>query len=180
MLGPSYRLAPASFSAAPVLHLHLRACTHCLHTAPEAATPLIANSPAHRALRSPLRRWEATPLHGMLPPRGEPHRAHRLVREHPADTVFVTGDFDDWKQTVQLEKEDDGIFKKTVELPKAKHQYKVGAFWLPTPLRPRAVALGHIAATLSNPQFSLSSTELGLPMTPRRKKMMARVTSTTC
>ncbi|KAF2655438.1 carbohydrate-binding module family 48 protein [Lophiostoma macrostomum CBS 122681] len=43
--------------------------------------------------------------------------------EHPAKEVTVTGDFDDWKQTVTLVKED-GIFKKTVELPKAKHQYK--------------------------------------------------------
>jgi hypothetical protein len=37
----------------------------------------------------------------------------------------VTGDFDEWKKTVKLEKEG-GIFKKTVELPKEKHQYKVG------------------------------------------------------
>lgn len=36
----------------------------------------------------------------------------------------MTGSFDDWKKTVQLEKEG-GIFKKTVELPKAKVQYKV-------------------------------------------------------
>lgn len=45
-------------------------------------------------------------------------------REHDANDVYVTGTFDDWKKTVQLEKED-GVFKKTVELPKTKTQYKV-------------------------------------------------------
>ena len=43
-------------------------------------------------------------------------------RDEPKE--FVTGTFDDWKKTVQLEKED-GIFKKSVELPKTKTQYKV-------------------------------------------------------
>jgi hypothetical protein len=40
--------------------------------------------------------------------------------------VFVTGTFDDWKRSVKMEKEG-GIFKKTVELPKQKVEYKVGA-----------------------------------------------------
>jgi hypothetical protein len=35
----------------------------------------------------------------------------------------VTGTFDDWRKTVKLEKED-GVFKKTVELPKTHTQYK--------------------------------------------------------
>ncbi|KAJ4991570.1 hypothetical protein SVAN01_02951 [Stagonosporopsis vannaccii] len=43
--------------------------------------------------------------------------------EHDADDVYVTGTFDDWKKTVQLEKEG-SVFKKTVELPKDKTQYK--------------------------------------------------------
>ncbi|UPX20145.1 Cruciform DNA binding protein [Ascochyta rabiei] len=43
--------------------------------------------------------------------------------EHDANDVYVTGTFDDWKKTVELEQED-GIFKKTVELPKTKTQYK--------------------------------------------------------
>ncbi|KAF1829343.1 hypothetical protein BDW02DRAFT_169691 [Decorospora gaudefroyi] len=43
--------------------------------------------------------------------------------EHSADDVYVTGTFDDWRKTVQLDKED-GIFKKTVELPKTHTQYK--------------------------------------------------------
>ncbi|KAF9697738.1 hypothetical protein EKO04_004111 [Ascochyta lentis] len=43
--------------------------------------------------------------------------------EHDANDVYVTGTFDDWKKTVELEKKD-GIFKKTVELPKTKTQYK--------------------------------------------------------
>jgi 1,4-alpha-glucan branching enzyme len=47
------------------------------------------------------------------------------LREHPAEEVVVTGSFDDWKKTVKLEKVD-GVFKKTVELPKVKTQYKVG------------------------------------------------------
>lgn len=47
-----------------------------------------------------------------------------ICREHDADDVYVTGTFDDWKKTVQLEKED-GVFKKTVELPSTKTQFKV-------------------------------------------------------
>lgn len=43
--------------------------------------------------------------------------------EHSANDVYVTGTFDDWRKTVKLEKED-GIFKKTVELPKTHTQYK--------------------------------------------------------
>lgn len=46
------------------------------------------------------------------------------AREHSASEVVVTGDFDKWQQTVKLEKED-GVFKKTVELPKEKTTYKV-------------------------------------------------------
>jgi len=37
----------------------------------------------------------------------------------------VTGTFDDWRKTVKLEKDEDGVFKKTVELPKVHTQYKV-------------------------------------------------------
>jgi hypothetical protein len=36
----------------------------------------------------------------------------------------VTGTFDDWRKTVKLEQED-GVFKKTVELPSTHTQYKV-------------------------------------------------------
>jgi len=36
----------------------------------------------------------------------------------------VTGTFDDWRKTVQLENVD-GLFQKTVELPKTHIQYKV-------------------------------------------------------
>ncbi|KAH8723407.1 hypothetical protein GQ44DRAFT_774013 [Phaeosphaeriaceae sp. PMI808] len=43
--------------------------------------------------------------------------------EHAATEVLVTGTFDDWQKTVTLEKED-GVFKKTVELPKVHTQYK--------------------------------------------------------
>lgn len=45
-------------------------------------------------------------------------------REHSANEVYVTGTFDDWRKTVKLDQED-GIFKKTVELPKEHIQYKV-------------------------------------------------------
>ncbi|KAF2095647.1 hypothetical protein NA57DRAFT_79361 [Rhizodiscina lignyota] len=37
--------------------------------------------------------------------------------EHPASEVFVTGTFDDWGKTVKLEKDSEGVFTKTVELP---------------------------------------------------------------
>lgn len=43
--------------------------------------------------------------------------------EHAATEVLVTGTFDNWQKTVTLEKED-GVFKKTVELPKTHTQYK--------------------------------------------------------
>jgi hypothetical protein len=52
-----------------------------------------------------------------------PTSAHRL-REHAANDVLVTGTFDDWQKTVTLEKKD-GVFTKTVELPKVHTQYKV-------------------------------------------------------
>ncbi|EMD70137.1 hypothetical protein GGP41_000276 [Bipolaris sorokiniana] len=43
--------------------------------------------------------------------------------EHAANDVYVTGTFDDWRKTVKLELED-GVFQKTVELPKLHTQYK--------------------------------------------------------
>lgn len=49
--------------------------------------------------------------------------SYTFTWEHPAGEVFVTGTFDDWAKSVKLEKED-GIFKKTVELPKTKVEYK--------------------------------------------------------
>jgi len=57
-------------------------------------------------------------------------------REHDAEDVYVTGTFDDWKKTVQLEKEG-SVFKKTVELPKQKTQYKVRTLCLSRALRLR-------------------------------------------
>lgn len=47
-------------------------------------------------------------------------------RPHHADEVFVTGTFDNWGKTVQLEKKGD-IFEKEVELPNTdeKIYYKV-------------------------------------------------------
>lgn len=53
------------------------------------------------------------------------HPLTALRRAHPATEVFVTGDFDNWQKTVRLENEN-GVFRKTVDLPKAKHLYKVG------------------------------------------------------
>lgn len=49
-------------------------------------------------------------------------------RDHPAEEVHVTGSFDDWGQTVQLEKKEGNRFEKLVELPDAdkKIYYKVG------------------------------------------------------
>ncbi|KAF2832367.1 hypothetical protein CC86DRAFT_366183 [Ophiobolus disseminans] len=43
--------------------------------------------------------------------------------EHAANEVLVTGTFDDWQKTVTLEKKD-GVFTKSVELPKVHTQYK--------------------------------------------------------
>ncbi|RBQ75798.1 hypothetical protein FVER14953_20168 [Fusarium verticillioides] len=46
--------------------------------------------------------------------------------EHPADEVYVTGTFDNWTKSVQLEKEGN-VFSKTVDLkePEGKIYYKV-------------------------------------------------------
>ncbi|KAF2260041.1 hypothetical protein CC78DRAFT_40360 [Lojkania enalia] len=49
--------------------------------------------------------------------------SYTFTWEHGGDEVVVTGTFDAWKQTVKLEKQD-GVFKKTVEIPKSGHQYK--------------------------------------------------------
>lgn len=48
---------------------------------------------------------------------------YTFIWEHSANEVYVTGTFDDWRKTVKLDQED-GIFKKTVELPKEHIQYK--------------------------------------------------------
>jgi hypothetical protein len=49
-------------------------------------------------------------------------------RPYKANEVFVTGTFDDWGKTVQLEKKGD-IFEKEVPLPTTtgKIEYKVGS-----------------------------------------------------
>ncbi|KAJ4299164.1 Cruciform DNA binding protein [Kalmusia sp. IMI 367209] len=64
--------------------------------------------------------------------------SYTFTWEHSAHEVFVTGSFDDWRKTVKLEKED-GIFKKTVELPKTKHQYKfvVDGSWVTNDSAPK-------------------------------------------
>ncbi len=53
-------------------------------------------------------------------------------RTHPANEVYVTGDFDSWKQSAKLDKVGD-VFEKTVALPdlSKKIYYKVGARPLP-------------------------------------------------
>ncbi len=49
-------------------------------------------------------------------------------RDHPATDVHVTGTFDDWGETIRLEKKDGNRFEKLVELPDAEQKiyYKVG------------------------------------------------------
>ena len=50
-----------------------------------------------------------------------------LSREHQASEVYVTGAFDEWRGSVKLDKKDDGLFEKTVELLETdeKIYYKV-------------------------------------------------------
>ncbi|KAF5674344.1 5' amp-activated kinase subunit beta-2 [Fusarium heterosporum] len=50
--------------------------------------------------------------------------------EHPADEVYVTGTFDNWTKSVQLEKEGN-VFSKTVDLkePEGKIYYKLPLFF---------------------------------------------------
>lgn len=61
--------------------------------------------------------------------------ASRFCRPHPAEEVYVTGTFDDWKKTEELEKVG-GIFEKKVKLLVASEKiyYKVGAMSLLSPL----------------------------------------------
>ncbi|KZF19616.1 carbohydrate-binding module family 48 protein [Xylona heveae TC161] len=42
---------------------------------------------------------------------------------HPAQVVYVTGTFDNWSKSVKLEKNDAGVFEKTVNLPKGQKIY---------------------------------------------------------
>lgn len=68
--------------------------------------------------------WANIPLPGMYPACPPLPLLTLPTREHSADDVYVTGTFDDWRKTVKLEKEN-GVFQKTVELPKTHTQYKV-------------------------------------------------------
>ena len=136
-----YRSSPAACARIAVRNLQLRPL------APDFVQPLPASAHPTRETVSALdcrvrnisllvaslpALWGATRSRGMLPRWLRPPRAlTRLHRAHQATEVFVTGDFDAWKQTVKLEKHD-GVFQKTVDLPKAKHQYKVSS---PTPAR---------------------------------------------
>lgn len=86
----------------------------------------------------------------------------------------MTGTFDDWRKTVKLEHED-GVFKKTVELPKVHTQYKVRA----TPTHPQiGCRLQSLAQTLLTLLLSLSSTVTGVPTTLRAQRTMATASST--
>lgn len=59
-------------------------------------------------------------------------------KEDKVNEVFVTGTFDDWSKSIKLEKED-GVFTKTVELPKTKVQYKfvVDGDWVTNDAAPK-------------------------------------------
>ncbi|KAK7517741.1 hypothetical protein IWZ03DRAFT_346910 [Phyllosticta citriasiana] len=54
--------------------------------------------------------------------------------EHPATTVYVTGTFDDWAKSVELDKQPDGAFEKTVDLPgndeKVQYKFVVDGNWV--------------------------------------------------
>ena len=69
-------------------------------------------------------------------------------REHPAEEVFVTGTFDKWTKSVQLDKVDN-VFQKTVDLKDAstKIYYKVGLTESPSSASsgfpPRSPCIGH-------------------------------------
>lgn len=97
-------------------------------------------------------------------------------REHDADDVYVTGTFDDWKKSVQLEKEGD-IFKKTVELPKTKTQYKVCHH---RSAHAKGLSPGSATVALpANHMRSLSSMATGVSTRARPRKTMATASSTT-
>lgn len=98
-----------------------------------------------------------------------------IRREHDAEDVYVTGTFDNWQKTVQLEKEG-SVFKKTVELPKNKTQYKV------CPSRPApcaALCLRLPPGRLLTAARSLSSMATGVSTRARPRRTTATALSTT-
>ena len=54
-------------------------------------------------------------------------RSYKLLRNHPATEVYVTGTFDDWARSVKLEKKSGNIHERLVDLPQVDERiyYKV-------------------------------------------------------
>ncbi|KAF2439549.1 carbohydrate-binding module family 48 protein [Karstenula rhodostoma CBS 690.94] len=73
--------------------------------------------------------------------------------EHEAHHVYVTGTFDHWQKTVQLDRQGP-IFKKTVELPRAKHQYKfvVDGNWVTNESAPKEADASGIFNNVLTPE----------------------------
>lgn len=47
-----------------------------------------------------------------------------FVWKEPGNDVFITGSFANWKQWFMLEKQENGIFYRKLQLPKEKHYFK--------------------------------------------------------
>ncbi|OAL05261.1 kinase-like protein [Phaeosphaeriaceae sp. SRC1lsM3a] len=62
---------------------------------------------------------------------------HTFIWRYPAKEVFVTGSFDGWSKSVQLDRRGD-IFEKGVSLPKTRTTYKfvVDGVWVLDPMAP--------------------------------------------
>ncbi|KAI1438466.1 hypothetical protein GGR50DRAFT_704650 [Xylaria sp. CBS 124048] len=82
-----------------------------------------------------------------------------LVRDHPASEVYVTGTFDDWKKTVQLEKVGDS-FEKEVTLPDASkkifYKFVVDGDWVTDPTAPLEVDESGIDNNVLTPERIVS------------------------
>ena len=82
-----------------------------------------------------------------------------IYRDKPANDVHVTGTFDDWKKTVQLDKNGD-LFEKTVDLPntseKIYYKFVVDGEWVTSDAKSEPDASGNVNNFL-NPE-DLTST----------------------
>lgn len=50
--------------------------------------------------------------------------SHTFTWVFPAEEVFVTGYFDNWEKSVKMERRN-GVFRKTVKLPRTRTMYKL-------------------------------------------------------
>ena len=89
---------------------------------------------AHGRLTQHRRMPSSCTLYGLALYHNFANRLCKLLRDHPATEVYVTGTFDDWGKSVKLEKKSGNIHERLVDLPQVEEKiyYKVCSVpWLP-------------------------------------------------